>query len=124
MKIEVSNGEILDKLTILEIKSKKILDQHKLVNVEIERQTLLPFYGIIVTTQELEKKFIELQNVNTDLWEIEDKIRDKESKQEFDFEFIELSRSVYRNNDIRARIKKEINLLTNSTLIEEKSYVQ
>lgn len=123
MKIEVSNGEVLDKLSILEIKSRKITDQTKLVNVENERKVLIPVYALIATNSEIESKFMELIQVNTTLWEIEDKIRVKETSEEFDQEFIELARSVYKQNDIRARIKKEINLLSNSILIEEKSYV-
>lgn len=123
MKIEVSNGEVLDKLSILEIKSRKITDQIKLVNVENERKVLIPVYALIATNSEIESKFMELIQVNTTLWEIEDKIRVKETSEEFDQEFIELARSVYKQNDIRARIKKEINLLSNSILIEEKSYV-
>lgn len=123
MRIEVSNGEILDKLSILEIKSKRITDKQKLINVETERRTLIPLYSTIVVSEELEKKFFDLLNINTDLWEIEDKIRIKESSQEFDYEFIELARSVYKKNDIRAHIKKEINILSDSKLIEEKSYV-
>lgn len=123
MKIEVSNGEVLDKLSILEIKSRKITDQSKLVNVENERKVLIPVYALIATNSEIESKFMELIQVNTTLWEIEDKIRVKETSEEFDQEFIELARSVYKQNDIRARIKKEINLLSNSILIEEKSYV-
>lgn len=123
MKIEVSNGEILDKLSILEIKSERITDKKKLINVENERKTLMPLYSTIVVSEELKKNFFDLLKINTDLWEIEDKIRIKESSQEFDYEFIELARSVYKKNDIRAQIKKEINILSDSKLIEEKSYV-
>lgn len=124
MKIEVSNGEILDKLSILEIKSRKILDEDKLINVEIERRSLLPMYGLISTTEEIRSKFDDLIKVNSMLWEIEDKIREKEYKKEFDNEFIELARSVYKTNDVRSSIKKEINILSNSNLVEEKSYVK
>lgn len=123
MKIEVSNGEILDKLSILEIKSKKITDPDKLINVEIERRSLLPACDLISTTEEIKIKFHNLIEVNSTLWGIEDKIREKEYKKEFDDEFIELARSVYKTNDIRASIKKEINILSNSKLTEEKSYV-
>lgn len=122
MKIEVSNGEILDKLSILEIKSSKITDTHKLFNVETERRSLFPLYDLIATSEEIQKKFSDLLDVNSKLWEIEDKIREKESKKEFDDEFIELARSVYITNDIRASIKKDINILSNSNLVEEKSY--
>lgn len=123
MKIEVSNGEILDKLSILEIKASRITDPHKIFNVENERKSLLPMYDLIATTEQIQKKFSDLVDVNSKLWEIEDRIREKESKKEFDTEFIELARSVYKTNDVRASIKKEINVLSNSNLIEEKSYV-
>jgi hypothetical protein len=124
MNIEVSNGEILDKLSILDIKSKRINDTDKLKNIEKERQVLLPFYDLIVTTNELSKKFEELLDINIKLWEIEDSIREKEWNKQFDSQFIELARSVYLCNDIRAEIKREINTLSNSNLIEEKSYAK
>lgn len=122
MKIEISNGEILDKLSILQIKALKINDINKLINVENERRVLLPMYDVIATTEELREKFQDLLNINLKLWDIEDSIRLKEQKKEFDEEFIELARSVYKTNDVRASIKRDINLLSNSELIEEKSY--
>jgi hypothetical protein len=122
MKIEISNGEILDKLSILQIKALKINDINKLINVENERRVLLPMYDVIATTEELREKFQDLLNINLKLWDIEDSIRLKEQKKEFDEEFIELARSVYKTNDTRASIKKQINILSNSELIEEKSY--
>jgi hypothetical protein len=122
MKIEVSNGEILDKLSILEIKCLKIKDKLKLANVENERRHLLPMYHLIVTSPDIHEKFNELTDVNLILWEIEDKIRAKEKQEQFDHEFIQLARSVYKTNDIRASIKRDINLMSNSNLIEEKSY--
>jgi len=122
MKIEVSNGEILDKLSILQIKSSKFNDIYKLSNVENERRILLPMYDLIATTSEIRQKFHDLININSKLWDIEDMIRIKEQRKEFDEEFIELARSVYKTNDVRASIKRDINLLSNSELIEEKSY--
>lgn len=122
MKIEISVGELVDKVTILKIKSERIKDNTKLENVKKE---------LIVLTNSLAEtsiktdsnEFIELKKVNEELWEIEDKIRIKESKKEFDSEFIELARSVYFKNDVRAEIKKKINMLTGSDLVEEKEYV-
>jgi hypothetical protein len=124
MKIEVSNGEILDKLSILQIKATKFNDIYKLSNVENERRALLPMYDLIATTSEIRQKFHDLININSKLWDIEDMIRIKEQRNQFDEEFIELARSVYKTNDIRAEIKRDINLLSNSELIEEKSYAE
>jgi hypothetical protein len=124
MKIEVSNGEILDKITILVIKSKMIADPIKLKNINNELDELKPFLDVVgyesnVTVNSLVK---ELQSINEKLWVIEDKLRDKEKSKEFDDEFIQLARGVYFTNDERARIKKNLNEVTNSKFVEEKSY--
>jgi hypothetical protein len=124
MKIEVSNGEILDKITILVIKSKMIADPIKLKNINNELDELKPFLDVVgyesnVTVNSLVK---ELQAINEKLWVIEDKLRDKEKSKEFDDEFIQLARGVYFTNDERARIKKNLNEVTNSKFVEEKSY--
>lgn len=120
MKIEVSNGEIIDKLTILEIKLENISDPGKMANIRKEYSTLLPVAGSII---DLNDHLVnELREINQKLWNIEDLIREKESKVDFGPEFIELARSVYINNDERARIKREINRNTGSKLVEEKSY--
>lgn len=120
MKIEVSNGEIIDKLTILEIKLENISDPGKMANIRKEYSTLLPVAGSII---DLNDHLVnELREINHKLWNIEDLIREKESKVDFGPEFIELARSVYINNDERARIKREINRNTGSKLVEEKSY--
>ena len=124
MKIEVSNGEILDKITILVIKSKMTTDPIKLKNINNELDELIPFLDLVgyesnVTVNSLIK---ELQAINEKLWVIEDKLRDKEKLKEFDDEFIQLARGVYFTNDERARIKKNLNEVTNSKLVEEKSY--
>lgn len=120
MKIEVSNGEIIDKYTILMIKSNKIKDELKLKNIENEKNSLIDICKIIIDfSSEL---FQNLLEINQKLWIIEDKIREKEKNKEFDEEFISLARSVYKTNDIRAEIKKNINLKTESKFIEEKSY--
>jgi hypothetical protein len=124
MKIEVSNGEILDKITILVIKSKMIADPIKLKNINNELDELKPFLDVVgyesnVTVNSLVK---ELQAINEKLWVIEDKLRDKEKSKEFDDEFVQLARGVYFTNDERARIKKNLNEVTNSKFVEEKSY--
>lgn len=123
MKIEVSNGELIDKITILYIKTQKVKNEAKLINIRKEYELLsedMKELGINEKTPE----FQELITVNTALWEIEDKIRIKEAKQEFDDEFIQLARSVYFENDTRAEIKKRINEMTQSLLVEEKEYVE
>lgn len=125
MKIEVSNGEIVDKLSILKIKLKNINDEDKLKNIKKEHDILelsLPEIKKFCGPIEFEILFNQLIDINEKLWDIEDRIRIKESKLEFDEEFINIARSVYKFNDVRSNIKKEINLLTKSELIEEKSY--
>lgn len=122
MKIEVSVGELVDKVSILDIKREKFQSKEKLKNVSREFNILLK------RMQEggIDKKstyYNELKSVNIKLWHIEDDIRQKEAKKEFDDEFIQLARSVYFNNDERAAIKKKINLEYGSKLIEEKEYV-
>ena len=122
MKIEVSNGEILDKISILAIKKSKIQDKSKLENVYTEYNTLLPYFDQIVNTQQLGDIYWNLSAVNTELWDVEDKLRELEKSRTFNTEFIELARSVYYLNDRRAELKKDINILSGSDLIEEKSY--
>ena len=122
MKIDVSIGEIVDKLTILSIKLDKFRDPEKRKNVEKEYQILLQGLKTSDITPESEE-FKKLKTINLKLWDIEDKIRVKEAEKSFDDEFIELARSVYFTNDERATIKKQINLKFNSDLIEEKEYV-
>lgn len=122
MKIEVSIGEILDKISILEIKKARINSPEKLVNVEKEWMELWPLYEKLVTTDEVAWKYAELKSVNEQLWEIEDEIREWEKREHFGDRFIQLARLVYITNDKRARIKKDINLLSGSELMEEKSY--
>jgi hypothetical protein len=124
MKIEVSNGEILDKISILEIKKARINSPEKLVNIEKELNELLPLYEVLVTSDEVGKKYLELKSVNEQLWDIEDDIREWEDRYYFGDKFVELARLVYITNDRRAKIKKDINLLSGSELIEEKSYKQ
>jgi hypothetical protein len=120
MKIEVPNGELVDKLTILEIKLARIKDNKKLKNIRKEHDILQKaVFQIIDREDELYRKLLE---TNQKLWDIEDKIRELERRKDFGQEFIEIARSVYITNDIRANIKMEINLKTGSGLFEEKSY--
>ena len=109
MKIEVSIGEILDKISILEIKKARINSEEKLENIQNEWWELWPLYEKLVTTEEVAWRYAELKSVNEQLWEIEDEIREWEERQHFGDRFIQLARLVYITNDRRARIKKEIN---------------
>jgi hypothetical protein len=122
MKIEVSHGEIVDKLTILQIKKENITDPIKLENIIKEHDYLFSVVENDLGISTSSAEYLELLSVNKKLWIIEDDIRDKERQKEFDFDFINLARSVYYTNDVRAKIKKEINLKYSSGFIEEKSY--
>jgi protein subunit release factor A len=121
MKVEVSNGEIVDKISILLIKMEKMKDSNKINNVDKELKQLLPYLDEIGINVE-DELFKKLKKMNLKLWDIEDKLRKLESQKKFNGEFIELARQVYYTNDLRAIIKKEININTGSELIEEKSY--
>ena len=123
MKIDASIGEVVDKLTILDIKLEKMTDQQKLKNIRKEHELLEKELSKIKITSD-SAEFKNLREVNERLWEIEDKIRIKEAKKEFDEGFVKLARSVYFENDKRAEIKKEINLKYGSELVEEKEYVR
>ena len=122
MKVEISDGELLDKLSILKIKEKFIIDESKLKNVDNEINALSPLCTNLLYGLEISDLYQKLILVNTKLWEIEDQLRIKEKSKEFDDEFISLARSVYYTNDERASIKKEINKISGSFLTEEKSY--
>lgn len=123
IKVEVSVGEFLDKMTILEIKSERIKDTDKLISVNKELSILRDAWIQSSFAQhELSQELARLKKVNEKLWEIEDDIRDKERHKTFDQQFIDLARSVYITNDERAAIKREINVKVGSELIEEKSY--
>ncbi len=122
MKIEVSTGEVVDKVSILEIKLEKFTNEEKKKNVRKEYELLkadMEAQGITTDSE----NYLALKKVNLQLWDIEDNIRIKEHRSEFDQEFIELARSVYFTNDVRADIKKKINMEFNSDLVEEKEYV-
>ena len=122
MNIEVSHGEIVDKLTILQIKKENITDPNKLDNIIKEYEYLLSVVENDLGISTSSPEYLELLSVNKDLWVIEDDIRDKERQKEFDEDFVSLARSVYYTNDVRAKIKKEINLKHSSGFVEEKSY--
>ncbi len=124
MKIETSNGELLDKLSILELKQKNILDEKKLANVKVEFEELNPLALIIFKENSpiISELYLKLSQINAKLWKIEDDIRQCEREKSFDSKFVQLARDVYYTNDIRSELKKEINILTKSGLIEEKSY--
>ena len=124
MLVEVSNGELLDKISILELKMLKIEDEEKLVNVHKEFDTLNPLVVELFENNDsqLQNHYLELAEINGKLWDIEDWIRDCEREKRFDKEFVELARSVYITNDKRCEVKKLINILTSSGLVEEKSY--
>ena len=120
MKIEVSNGEIIDKLTIVQIKLERIKDKAKLINLQKEYNELSsPASGIMSTSDELYKS---LYAVNNELWDIEDRIREFERKKDFGMDFISTARAVYIKNDKRSELKRKINIKTSSGLMEEKSY--
>lgn len=121
IEVPTSVGELIDKITILEIKQKNIVDPAKIYNVQAELR-LLRDKLVLLSLPDLFEPMMSLYLVNKQLWIIEDKIRNKERLKQFDDEFIHLARSVYYTNDDRARLKKEINILVGSSLIEEKQY--
>ena len=120
--VEVSIGEILDKLTILAIKKQKISDPQKLVHIEKEYDILEEKSKQYLNSEEVKNVFEELIEVNSKLWVIEDDLRDLESQKRFDEEFVEKARLVYKTNDHRFVLKNKINLLTDSGVQEQKGY--
>jgi predicted nuclease with TOPRIM domain len=120
MKIEVSNGEIVDKLTIIEIKLERISDKAKLVNLRNEYRELDEAVSSIISKKD--PLYQELYKINCELWDIEDRIRDLERNKDFGDDFIQTARAVYFTNDKRSDVKRAINKQTGSNLIEEKSY--
>ena len=124
MKVEVSNGELLDKLSILELKLKNIKDNKKLINIKNEHGGLSPLCDNLFDNygDELRSLYAKLSDINAELWKIEDDIRECERNKEFGDEFVLLARAVYFTNDKRSDVKKSINLLTESGFVEEKSY--
>ena len=118
----VSWGELLDKITILQIKAERLEDAAKRANVVTELTLLSRIAGPALQDAAVTALMAELKSVNESLWEIEDHIRDKEAASTFDAGFIELARAVYHTNDRRAALKRDINRQLNSELVEEKSY--
>lgn len=118
---QISAGELLDKISILEIKFEKISDPSKLVDITKEKDALLKEADKLVAKIGWLKK---LKNINLKLWETEDCIRDKERRKEFDQEFTNLARTVYFTNDERFSVKNEINQYYNSYIVEQKSYIK
>ena len=123
IKVPVSPGEVLDKITILEIKSERMEDPGKVANVRIELKLLQDTWAANITDDDTVRDLhAQLKEINEALWEIEDDIRDKERVREFDERFIELARAVYFTNDKRSEVKKKLNLHLGSQIVEEKSY--
>jgi hypothetical protein len=120
MKIEVSNGEIIDKLTIIQIKLERIKDKTKLKNLRKEFEELKSVAASILGMDD--PLYNALYKVNCDLWDIEDHIRDLERNKDFGDDFVKTARAVYYKNDRRSEIKRDINIKTSSGLVEEKSY--
>ena len=121
--VEISPGELIDKITILEIKMEQITDEQKLTNIKSEWITLNRSKSAQLSkSAKLDEFSAQLKSVNEKLWVIEDEIREFERLKDFSEEFIRLARAVYVNNDERARIKRSINDFLGSKLIEEKSY--
>ena len=124
MLVEISNGELLDKISILELKLLKVEDKEKLINVKREFEVLNPLVVDLFENNDsqLQNHYLELAKLNGELWDIENWIRDCEREKRFDKEFVELARSVYITNDKRSDVKMLINLLTGSNLVEIKDY--
>jgi len=121
IKVPISNGELLDKITILQIKREKIKDAEKQKHIirELDELTILME---TLPMNEIDILFAELKKINTQLWEVEDALRDKERTATFDNEFIQLARKVYFTNDKRSQVKLKINQISKSELVEVKSY--
>jgi hypothetical protein len=124
MLVEVSPGELIDKITILEIKLQRLSDAGALANVRREHGELAREAKRLPASAELTRLSADLRAVNETLWVIEDDIRDCERAKDFGPKFVELARAVYHNNDCRAALKRQINLLLGSAIVEEKSYAK
>ena len=123
IKVPVSPGEVLDKITILEIKSERMTDPKKVANVRVELKLLQDTWAASINDDDVIRGLHgQLKEINEALWKIEDDIRDKERVKEFDDRFIELARAVYFTNDRRSEVKKKLNLHLGSRIVEEKSY--
>ena len=123
LRVDISPGELIDKITILELKLERINDQAKLANVRLEYDVLMDVYAHeVVESVALRELNERLKGINAALWGIEDHIREHERAKNFDAGFVALARSVYRTNDERSAVKRAINELLASKIIEEKSY--
>lgn len=121
--VPISPGELIDKLTILQIKSERMTDEKKLANVRLELKLLSDTWSASDYAKvDIQAEWSELKRINTALWDIEDEIRDEERNQRFGDQFIKLARAVYFTNDDRASVKRQINDKLGSTIVEEKSY--
>jgi len=123
IRVDISPGELIDKITILELKLERISDPAKIANVRLEYDVLMEVYAYeVVESVALRALTERLKNINAALWDIEDHIREHERAKNFDAEFVALARSVYRTNDERSAVKRAINELLASKIVEEKSY--
>jgi hypothetical protein len=125
IKVPISPGELVDKITILEIKSARMTDAAKLANVRTELALLQDTWrSSAYASHDISSQWAALRAINEKLWDVEDDIRDKERARKFDQEFIELARAVYVTNDERAAVKRDINARLGSKIVEEKSYAK
>jgi hypothetical protein len=125
IKVPISPGELIDKITILQIKSERMTHPAKVANVRTELALLEGTWrDSAFSTSDIEEQSARLRGINEKLWDVEDRIRDKERERAFDQEFIELARAVYVTNDERAAVKREINTMLGSKIVEEKSYAK
>jgi Family of unknown function (DUF6165) len=125
IKVPISPGELIDKITILEIKSARMTDAAKLANVRTELGLLQDTWRMSAyASHDVAAQWASLRTINEKLWDVEDLIRDKERAKAFDQEFIELARAVYVTNDERAAVKRELNTRLGSKIVEEKSYAR
>jgi hypothetical protein len=122
IEVPVSIGELVDKITILKIKNEKILDKTKLKNIDNEMSHLIEKLNSLNLEEKIENIFQNLYEVNSELWDVEDRLREFEKRKYFGIEFINDARKVYELNDLRFSLKKKINLMTDSKFVEEKSY--
>ena len=124
ISVPVSIGEMIDKLSILQVKKNNVKDENKLIFIKKEFELLYNFSSEYLSNLETESLYHRLVEVNSNLWDVEDKLRVMEKEQRFDDEFISLARKVYFTNDERFRLKNEINLITDSEIREIKDYVK
>ena len=125
IRVPISPGELIDKITILQIKSARITDPEKVANVRNELALLESTWrDSAFSTSDVEVEWVSLRRINEKLWDVEDQLRDKERARTFDQEFIDLARALYFTNDERAAVKREINRKLGSKIVEEKSYAK